>query len=67
MTKRSTRTLNREKLAQALNHIDQAAELYDVAIEVYLPQFPNMKAAFTQSLELLQMARTIMEQSFDGI
>ncbi len=67
MGKKSTRTKNIEILKQACNHIDAAADKYDLAIEVYLDQFPQMEVAFKHVLELLQLAKTMMESSFDGI
>lgn len=67
MGKKSTRAVNIERLQQAMGHIDKAAELYDLAMEVYLPQFDHMEVCFQQVMQMLQLARDVMEQSFEGI
>lgn len=67
MGKKSTRTRNIEKVKQARGHLDTAANLYDVAVEVYLDQFPQMKEGTQQIMELISLVDTLMEQSFEGI
>jgi hypothetical protein len=67
MANRSTRTRNITKLKQALGHLDSAASIYDEAIEVYLPMFPEKQPAVKNVFELLVLARDLMESSFEGI
>lgn len=67
MSKRSTRTRNLEKLQRALNALDNAASIYDEAIEIYIPMFPEKVPAVANVMELLVMVRDLMESSFEGI
>lgn len=67
MGKKSTRAINREKLDQATGLIDKAAVVYDQAIEVYIVQDIVSEEVLINVMELLQMAKDLMEQSFEGI
>lgn len=67
MGKKSTRTRNIEKVKQARGHLNTAANLYDAAVEVYLPQFPEMVEGAKQIMEWISLVDTLMEQSFEGI
>lgn len=67
MTRKSTRVKNIELMKRALASIDNAANLYDQAVEVYIPQFPDMEEGTKNIMELLSLTRQLMESSFDGM